>query len=318
MNAVVNQAGENVTEFRAAGPGERLRAARLAIGLETPKLAAQLHLSDDMVAALERDEYDALPGRVFVRGYMRNYARLVGLPVESILKQFDERCPDQDAARALGRVGTSVRAEVRSSHGVMRVFTLVIVFGLLGLFVVWWKGYLGWVEQAPQPVELSASQLDAPLQPDELALPAKPDAGLTTAAGTAPADSHAEAAASVAVAPAGATGTVEPPVAAAPVTADLVSTLPAASAGVPASTGIELEFLAPCWVDVRDAKRSFKLFGEMPKGARKTLGGEPPYKVVLGNAAAVRILVNGAPYDISQHARGNVARFTLDPAGSID
>jgi cytoskeleton protein RodZ len=64
---------------------------------------------------------------------------------------------------------------------------------------------------------------------------------------------------------------------------------------------------------VRDSSRKFKLFGEMPKGARRVLGGEPPYKLVIGNARAVTIEVNGEPFDITRYAKGNVARFTLNP-----
>jgi len=76
---------------------------------------------------------------------------------------------------------------------------------------------------------------------------------------------------------------------------------------------IVMTFAAPCWVDVRDSERKFKLFGEVPKGSRKVLGGKPPYKVVIGNAGAVSILVNGEPFDLAPYAKGNVARFTLDP-----
>ena len=85
MNAVVEEPSKNVTELRAPGPGERLRSARVSAGLELSKVAAQLHLNDAMVHALERDDYRAMPGRVFIRGYLRNYARLVGVPAESVL-----------------------------------------------------------------------------------------------------------------------------------------------------------------------------------------------------------------------------------------
>ena len=82
---------------------------------------------------------------------------------------------------------------------------------------------------------------------------------------------------------------------------------------VDGSQQIVMTFSAPCWVDVRDSEREFKLFGEMPKGARKVLGGTPPYKLVIGNAEAVTIEVNGKPFDIMPFANGNVARFTLNP-----
>ena len=88
------------------------------------------------------------------------------------------------------------------------------------------------------------------------------------------------------------------------------------AAGAPVVDGtrkIVLTFSAASWVDVRDSERKFKLFGEIPKGSRRVLGGQPPYKLVIGNAGAVKITVNGKPFDISRYAKGNVARFTLDP-----
>jgi cytoskeleton protein RodZ len=75
-----------------------------------------------------------------------------------------------------------------------------------------------------------------------------------------------------------------------------------------------MSFTGPCWVDVRDATGEFKLFGEMNKGDRKQLGGRPPYSIILGNAAAVELTVAGKPFDVEGVARGNVARFDLDPA----
>ena len=76
---------------------------------------------------------------------------------------------------------------------------------------------------------------------------------------------------------------------------------------------IVMSFTGPCWVDVRDSERKFKLFGEMPKGSRKVLGGKPPYKMVIGNAKMVDITVNGKRFDLTPYAKGNVARFTLNP-----
>ena len=43
------------------------------------------------------------------------------------------------------------------------------------------------------------------------------------------------------------------------------------------------------------------------------LGGSPPYKLVLGNASAVSITVDGKPFDLTPYIRGKVARLTLNP-----
>jgi cytoskeleton protein RodZ len=82
---------------------------------------------------------------------------------------------------------------------------------------------------------------------------------------------------------------------------------------VEGSKQVVIIFTDRSWVDVRDSERKFKLFGEIPKGSRKVLGGQPPYKMVIGDAQAVSIRVNGQPFDLAPYAKGNVARFTLDP-----
>ena len=84
MNALQAEPAEIVAELPLRkGPGERLRSARKAKGIDLGLAARELHLPEDRLAALERDEYSVIPGRVFVRGYLRNYARLVGLPPEA-------------------------------------------------------------------------------------------------------------------------------------------------------------------------------------------------------------------------------------------
>jgi cytoskeleton protein RodZ len=150
----------------------------------------------------------------------------------------------------------------------------------------------------PTPAENAPERLPDPAGAEQRLAPA-PEAWTSEPAVPASAATAAEAGSqSAGVAAETPTAVAEPPAAASP--------------------GIVFEFTAPCWVDVRDTKRNFKLFGEMPKGTRKVLGGEPPYQVVLGNASAVRVTVDGVPYDIAQHARGNVARFTLDPPRSSE
>jgi cytoskeleton protein RodZ len=77
---------------------------------------------------------------------------------------------------------------------------------------------------------------------------------------------------------------------------------------------VVLEFRGPSWIDVRDSAKSFSLMGEMAKGDRRVLGGTPPYSLILGNASSVTVTVNGAPFDLTRVAKGNVARFKLNPA----
>ena len=65
--------------------GALLMAAREASGLSVDAVAQQLKLSPRQVRAIEDGDYTLLPGRTFVRGFVRNYARLVRLDPDPVL-----------------------------------------------------------------------------------------------------------------------------------------------------------------------------------------------------------------------------------------
>jgi len=340
-----DQSSNNVAEFFSPGPGERLRAARLSMGFDLAKIASELHLTMSVVEALEADDYGDMAARVFVRGYLRNYARIVGMPVESILRQFDEKWPDEGARNAVVRQSPTLPADVGPSRGWAGAVTWLLIVGLVVLFLMWWRGYLdelvpeqirstnlvegrapattGGDENANLPMPLD---VDPTLADGSLRLPAPPPevpaeaeqveaTGITDLepsavstsldAGEMPADS-----------PVGSPVSVEAPISTPGQQEAAVQATEPPDGGAPvveAGKQIVMTFNAACWVDVRDSDREFKLFGEMPKGTRKVLGGRPPYKLVSGNAQAVSITVNGAPFDLAPYSKGNVARFTLDP-----
>ncbi len=65
--------------------GKLLSQARQVKGMTTADVADKLKLTSRQIEALENEEYDKLPAAVFVRGFIRNYARLVGLDAERLL-----------------------------------------------------------------------------------------------------------------------------------------------------------------------------------------------------------------------------------------
>ena len=389
MNAVISDKDDpRVAEFRSPGPGERLRAARLAQEMDLGKVANALHLTRPVVEALERDEYENVGARVFVRGYLRNYARLVDLPVDGILRQFESIWPEEQSELSRRQDPKIPAGGISTGSSWVKAMTWVIVIGIVVLFLVWWRGYLDAWQPATesQPAgEADATALETPalldVEPAPIAAPdgqlPLPQANESTqsliqaeaaVAEEAPAATEAAAAApevaasdetlavdsvvgeTTAVAAESAPVTVNPeateavaettvadaPPATAnvaavaePVVAEASTVLAAVTtgsspqalvaesqsgSGAPvAAAGIVFEFSDSCWVDIRDNSREFKLFGEMASGSREVLGGKPPYKVVLGNARAVKVSIDGKPFDVSRYARGNVARFTLNP-----
>ena len=339
MSAVPSeQTTSNVAEFFSPGPGERLRAARLSMGYDIGKIASELHLTVPVVQSLEADDYEVVDSRVFVRGYLRNYARIVGVPVDSILRQFDEKWPDDGGHRAVVKPSPRLPADGGPARGLLSIITWLIIVGLLVLFLMWWRGHLGGKDDAvaPSPAGEPADEVAVETLPDdgslslpgltagpgELRIPSPSDApALTLAADTAvPAGLSLPGSEATDVPLSGLETASPAPVGRLPalpvdgVAEPLVTAGVGAAPPAPETTGqVVMTFTGPCWVDVRDSERKFKLFGEMPKGTQKILGGTPPYKMVLGNANAVTITIDGVPYDLRPHAKGNVARFTLDP-----
>ncbi|MFN6961162.1 MAG: helix-turn-helix domain-containing protein, partial [Rhodocyclaceae bacterium] len=73
--------------------GAQLRAAREAAHLTYDDVARALKFSPRQIAALEADDYAALPGATIVRGFVRNYARLLKLDAAPLLQQLDAVLP---------------------------------------------------------------------------------------------------------------------------------------------------------------------------------------------------------------------------------
>jgi cytoskeleton protein RodZ len=71
-----------------ASIGQRLSREREARKLTIEKVADALHLDVRTVRALERDDHAALPSPIFVKGYLRGYAALVGLPGEELVSEY--------------------------------------------------------------------------------------------------------------------------------------------------------------------------------------------------------------------------------------
>jgi cytoskeleton protein RodZ len=318
--------------------------ARQAQGLDLASVADQLHLRSAVIESLEHDDYEALPGEVFVVGYIRKYARLVGLDPEPLLASYQTGAPQTE--QMLSGIVPRRDRQIGSGHFVVRLASVLLLTVLVGLTFLWWKGREPRIElermdpgeeretratAVPEPIP--ARQAVAPTDTSPIAVPA----------GSPPPPAALRDQALKSESPPAAAGVEEQPTvdsespseedtrdegAASTLTAPAVSESESLRVTEVAATAKEeveetaaattpeivMSFDGPCWVDVRDSERQYKLFGEMKKGDRQTLEGKPPYSVILGNAAAVRITIGGKAFDLDTVTRGNVARFTLDPS----
>ncbi len=83
-----NKYNHEISQKNIIPPSTILREAREKSGMSVKATAKKLFLETSMIRVLESDKYDELPN-VFVRGYLRNYAKLQDIPPEDIMESFD-------------------------------------------------------------------------------------------------------------------------------------------------------------------------------------------------------------------------------------
>ena len=123
---------EGAGKTAALGLGERLRSARKAKALSLERVSEVLHLDETLVLALEDEQFESLGAPVFVRGHLRAYARLLELPVDSIVAAYHVSAP---SSRVMPTVGHSVDRSVTINPVMWGSCGLLL---LLGLILAWY------------------------------------------------------------------------------------------------------------------------------------------------------------------------------------
>lgn len=70
--------------------GKYLSSARELKGFDLHDAAQQTRISIQYLKALESEDFAKLPGEVFVRGFLKNYAKFLGLPEQDVLQKYGE------------------------------------------------------------------------------------------------------------------------------------------------------------------------------------------------------------------------------------
>jgi len=324
-----------------------LRAARLARGLERERVASMLHLGERLIEALEDEDYSKLPGPVFVRGYIRNYARLLGIEEQPILDAYGSRLPQEERMAPLG--GMAGPRPLGSGHLGVRVVTGIVVIGLAFLVGLWAKAKLypegettvvaafdGGLATRGEISRSGDTSVDDGMNaggeelsfgpPTEEPREQEPDFAESVAVGRPVPPKVGSGALPGATSPTPITesGASQPPAdrfqappdppspaVSGASSAEAMVAADASSDGLPR---VVLEFSGPCWIDIKDSEGKNRVTGEQRKDTVLELAGVPPFTMVLGNSHAVRMMVDGKPYDLRKHSRGNVARFSFDPS----
>ncbi len=288
-------------------PGTILAAERERQGLSRVDIAQRLHMSASLGVALEAGDYTRLPRGTFLRGFVRNYARLLGQDATPLLASLADDAPHHSRP-GLVVASQNIRFDPlgqRLSNPYVKaagIATVVVAVAFATMY--WWlfvrpappaalavkKAVIAEaprVEPLPLPVE--APRMEArPVELPKKADPPRPD----------PAKAGAK--------------TVPPAAVVAAASATAATSQPADAAVVAAGGSvIRLKFRGSAWVEIKDGRGKVLLSRNNPGGSEAEVIGKGPFSVVVGNAPEVTMFLNDREFDLEPHTRVAVARFTV-------
>lgn len=289
--------------------GAMLKAAREAKGWSVPDAGSRLRLMARQIEAMEADNFSSLGQTVFARGFVRNYARLLGLDAESLLAQMSPA--SAPAAPQVESLPFEPKAGFWTSPWVMGSIVGMVLLIALPVTLYFWlnsgekeESAEPQVEQLappPSPPPAPAVETSPDMQPEvQLGVPARTDMQPVPAPVPAPAVMLPAATSAVPAMPA----VSAPPQAVPP-------------AGTPLAAGaavqsIQFKFAQPAWLQVRDGTGRMVHSALNLAGTTTEVSGVPPFALVVGNAANVQIAYKNKPVDIKPYIDVTVARFTLN------
>ncbi|MBL0457139.1 cytoskeleton protein RodZ [Aeromonas enteropelogenes] len=303
-------------DSQAVGPGQLLRNAREQLGWTREQVASRIHLRLTLIAAIESDTYDKHTSHTFIRGYLRTYAKLVGIPEETILAAYDKlglTPPDNIDMQSFSR-----RSRQQANDSRLKVVTWLVILVLIGLSVAWWwqstaRRSAG--DEALAATEMSASTSVAATD----TVPGAESLAPVTDATEPAIDAAAPAAVSEAtstLAPEAAVLPEENPSAAVSTqaessTSDVAATDESAASEPASAPQLKMSFTADCWLDVKDANGKTLYSGLKKANDELVLKGAEPLKLIVGAPMAVKLEYKGQSFDMSRYNNGRTARFSL-------
>lgn len=321
-----------------SNPGETLRKARENKNWSLADVAGQLNLTSQRLGQLEAGQFDQLPGHTFARGYVRAYAKLLGMDQALIVQEFDQYTGTNASGSNVHGLGR-IEEPMRLSQNLLRLVCFLLLLALAGGGFLWWQDQsagrsgeaagisLGHVEVDGADGTTEIHPLDEPEDqavadaegieenaPVEVSpeLAAQPETA-TQAPVAAPTASAPTLAAPAASAPAP-TSAVPAPTATptAPAAAPAAPSAPAAPVVAAAGEGVvAIDFSANCWISLTDGNGKVVVSGLKRAGEKLEVSGKAPLELRLGYARGAQVRYNGQAVDAAPFTSGETARIKL-------
>ena len=249
----------------AARLGEELREARLSLGLSIEDIATGTRIRRPYLVALEEGRVRDLPAPAYAVGFVRTYAKALGLDDDAVVRRFREA-----SGPVVARKTDLIFPEAVPDRGVP-AGAVILVGAVLAV-----GGYLGWYQWSGSGTRTVDAVPPLPVRLEPVVAPAAP-----VAAPVAPLAATTEP-------PAGPTPQALPvvPVAAAAVT----------PAAIPGEGRVLLRARAETWIQVRDTRAGTTILNRVLKpGESYAVPAREGLLLSTGNAGGLEILVDGQP-----------------------
>ncbi|MBS3975132.1 MAG: helix-turn-helix domain-containing protein [Syntrophomonadaceae bacterium] len=162
-----------------AGVGEQLRQARLRQGIDLKEAENATKIRLKYLEALENEEFNVLPGRIYVIGFLRTYAKFLNIDSEKLVENLKSTIPDHEAVADQNPVSV-IKVSKPGRNKTVKLLWLLILFIIIGIAIISFNFILEFFMQSPQdtikpiPIETAPKNMETPAAPvDPPATPAQ-------------------------------------------------------------------------------------------------------------------------------------------------
>ena len=327
-------------EMELVGPGSMLAEARKEKGLTQKDVAKRLNFRLSLVIDLEAENFDKSLPETFNRGYLRSYAKLVGLSESEVLTSYEVlHVAEKQGAEMLSfSRSTSIEAENNRITWV----SYFIFAALIASTVVWWVQDESQSETVSlsSPLSTKFSAIDeVTAETNDTAVSQSSDATTSTLNDSGVNITTPELPGSIETLDGSTSNDEASPV----ILAAESKTLPTASTAFDIETqnnleiavagnvsrdvvteieapkelittpeiDVEFTFIGDCWVDIYDANGEHIAWGIKKEGYVMNISATPPIAITLGKPELVAITYEDSAVDMSKYRKGRIARFSV-------
>jgi cytoskeleton protein RodZ len=280
------------------GVGARLRLAREMRSLSVSDVAQILKLGPRQVEALENGDWQGLPGQTFIRGFVRNYARMLQIDPAPLMDHLDATLdkPADSLNVSATRMAAMPRTQPRRDRTM--VFAGLVLLVLAGMAYVLLPNDLSALRERAQGLIDSLSRKESapvPAASTPVSAPAAASEPVFPPGATQQQVMNPQAQASAEMAP-----------------AQLSAPAPGAAAAVAGNEQLRFVFSGESWVEVRDRDNKVIFSQRGAAGSEQGVSGQGPLSLVIGYAPGVKLFWRGQAIDLAPHTKGEVARLVLE------